>query len=142
MSTSGGADPGRYVGDPQRVAAARDALPADDDVQQLADVFRLLGDSGRVRLLVALLEAGELCVTDLAAVCGQSESGASHALRILRAHRVVRVRRAGRTAVYRLADAHVRMLLDLALTHLDHARPLHASPECDGPVAVDSEQQA
>ena len=63
-------------------------------------------------LLVALLEAGELCVCDLAAVTGMSESAVSHALRLLRAHRVVSVNRRGRMAFYRLDDGHVRMLLD------------------------------
>lgn len=84
-----------------------------------SDVFGLLSDSGRLRLLVAMLD-GELCVHDLAAVSGLSESAVSHALRLLRAHRVVGVRREGRMAFYRLEDAHVRMLLDLALAHIDH----------------------
>lgn len=95
-------------------------MPIDEDVAQLADVFGLLSDPGRLRLLVALLE-GEMCVCDLAAGCGQSESAVSHALRLLRAHRVVRVRRTGRMSFYSLDDAHVRVLLDLALTHVGHS---------------------
>lgn len=70
--------------------------------------------------------AGELCVCDLAAVSGMSESAASHALRLLRGHRMVTARRSGRRACYRLVDAQVRMLLDLAFTHAHHiaaARP-------------------
>lgn len=109
----------------ERVAALTRALPTEDAVEQLADVFGLLGDRGRVALLVTLLEGGEVCVHDLAAVTGQSESGVSHALRLLRAHRVVAVRRTGRQAFYRLADGHVRLLLDVALTHLGHAPALH-----------------
>jgi len=97
------------------------SLPDEDSIARLADVFGLLGDPGRVRLLVALLEGGEVCVHDLAAVAMMSESSASHALRLLRAHRVVVSRRRGRFAFYRLADGHVRMLLDVALTHLGHA---------------------
>ena len=77
---------------------------------------QLRTDRGALHLL-----AGELCVCDLAAACGQSESSVSHALRLLQAHRVVAVRREGRRAFYRLDDAHVRMLLDLALVHIDHA---------------------
>ena len=107
------------VVDPGRVADVAAGLPAEEDVQGLAAVFALLGDPGRLRLLVALLE-GEMCVCDLAAACGQSESGVSHALRLLRASRVVRVRRDGRRAYYRLDDAHVRMLVDLALAHVRH----------------------
>lgn len=99
-------------------------MPREADVVELADVFGLLSDPGRLRLLVALLE-GEMCVCDLAAACGQSESAVSHALRLLRAHRVVRVRRSGRMSFYSLEDAHVRVLLDLALTHIEHTDALH-----------------
>src|SRR5262245_66063792 len=93
--------------DAERVATVHASMPADEDVGELADVFGLLADPGRLKVLVALLE-GEMCVCDLAAVAGASESAVSHHLRLLRAHRVVHVRRSGRMAYYRLADAHVR----------------------------------
>jgi DNA-binding transcriptional ArsR family regulator len=115
------------VVDRERVATVTEAMPADGDIEGLADVFGLLADAGRLRVLVALLE-GEMCVCDLAAVARTSESAASHHLRLLRAHRVVQVRRSGRMAYYRLADAHVRMLVDVALTHIGHA-PAAAHPE-------------
>lgn len=108
------------VVDAERVAAVRRVLPTEDAVQELALVFGLLSDPGRLRLMSALLEGGEMCVCDLAAATGQSMSAASHALRLLRAHRVVTVRRAGRMAYYRLADSHVRMLFDLAIAHMQH----------------------
>ena len=120
------------VVDAERVAAVRASMPAEEDVAELADVFGLLADPGRLKVLVTLLE-GEMCVRDLAAVAGASESAVSHHLRLLRAHRVVHARRAGRLAYYRLADAHVRMLLDVALTHIGHA-PVAAHPEHDSPV--------
>lgn len=113
--------------DPDRVAAGRAALPPDADVAELADVFGLLADPGRLRLLTSLLEAGELCVCDLAAATGLNESAVSHALRLLRAHRVVQVRRAGRMAYYRLADSHVRLLLDVGLTHTGHTTAVHVA---------------
>ncbi|SEG67002.1 DNA-binding transcriptional regulator, ArsR family [Thermomonospora echinospora] len=109
------------VVDAPRVASVRERMPAERDLADTAEVFGLLSDPGRLRLLVALLD-GELCVCDLAAVSGMSESAASHALRLLRAHRVVSVRRSGRMAYYRLADAHVRMLLDLAVAHIEHTQ--------------------
>ncbi|MBO2449463.1 helix-turn-helix transcriptional regulator [Actinomadura barringtoniae] len=117
------------VVDRDRVATVVASMPDDTDVVELADVFGLLADPARLRLLVALLE-GEMCVCDLAAVARTSESSVSHHLRLLRAHRVVVARRAGRMAYYRLADGHVRMLLDLALTHIEHA-PAAAHPEHD-----------
>ncbi len=108
------------VVDQPRVQAAQEQMPSDEAVLGTADIFGLLSDPGRLRLLVSLL-SGEMCVCDLAVTCGQSESSVSHALRLLRAHRVVQVRRDGRRAFYRLDDAHVRMLLDLALSHLAHS---------------------
>ncbi|MFG1815263.1 ArsR/SmtB family transcription factor [Kribbella sp. NPDC049174] len=110
--------------DPDRVASVNARMPAEDDVVDTADVFSLLGDPRRLKLLVALLD-GELCVCDLAAVTGMSESATSHALRLLRAHRVVAVRRDGRMAYYRLDDAHVRMLVDLAVAHTEHTDAIH-----------------
>jgi DNA-binding transcriptional ArsR family regulator len=107
--------------DPDRVAAAVErSLPADE-VERVTDLFRLLGDPTRVRLLYALVETGELCVCDLAAVVGAPETSVSHALRLLRTAGIVRVRRSGRMAYYSLNDAHVRLLLDVSAEHLRHA---------------------
>lgn len=114
--------------DADKVAAVRDALP---DVGELADMFGLLADPGRLRLLAGLLEVGELCVCDLAAATGMSESAVSHALRLLRAHRVVQVRRAGRRSYYRLADSHVRLLLDGAFGSARRLAPHRALAHAD-----------
>lgn len=123
--------------DPEKVSAVRQSLPAADDVVELADVFSLLGDPGRLRLLISLLEGGEMCVCDLAATTVMSESSVSHALRLLRAHRVVSVSRRGRMAYYRLDDGHVRMLLDLGLTHTGHTVAIH--PEITEPEIIEPE---
>ncbi|MDQ6928052.1 MAG: metalloregulator ArsR/SmtB family transcription factor [Actinomycetota bacterium] len=117
--------------DPERVRAVQTSLPEPDVVEELAEVFGLLSDPSRLRLLASLLEGGELCVCDLAAAAGMAESTTSHALRLLRAHHVVKARRAGRMMHYSLRDGHVRMLLDVALEHVRHAEP--AGP---GPVPV------
>lgn len=113
----------------ERVAAVCERMPAEEDLVDTADVFGLLSDPRRLRLLLALLD-GELCVCDLAAVTGMSESATSHALRLLRAHRVVSARREGRMMYYRLDDAHVRLLLDLAMAHTEHTEAIH--PERGG----------
>ncbi|WP_394277587.1 ArsR/SmtB family transcription factor [Luteococcus sp.] len=94
-------------------------LPADE-LARAASMFKLLGDPTRARLLFALLEAGELCVCDLAAATGVQEVTVSQSLRMLRASAVVTGRRQGRLVFYRLADAHVRMLLDLTREHIAH----------------------
>jgi ArsR family transcriptional regulator, lead/cadmium/zinc/bismuth-responsive transcriptional repressor len=113
--------------DPDRVAAVAEALPESGAIDELARIFGLLSDPGRLRVIIALLEGGEMCVCDIAAACGHSESAVSHTLRLLRAHHVVRVRRSGRMAYHRLDDAHIRMLLDLGLSHIHHV-PAPAGP--------------
>jgi len=107
--------------DPERVRSVQASMPDPDVVEELAEVFGLLSDPNRLRLLASLLEGGELCVCDLAAAAGMAESTTSHALRLLRAHHVVKARRAGRMMHYSLRDGHVRMLLDVALEHVGHA---------------------
>lgn len=106
--------------DEDRVESVRAAMPPGVTVERLADVFGLLGDQSRIRLLIALRASDELCVCDLAAAAGMGESATSHALRLLRASGVVKVRRSGRMAFYSLHDTHVRVLLDVALEHVAH----------------------
>jgi DNA-binding transcriptional ArsR family regulator len=108
--------------DATRVADARARLAPGAEIDRLADWFRVLGDPTRTRILCALLEAEELCVGDLAAAVDATETSVSHALRWLRAAEMVRTRRAGRMIYYSLADGHVRVLLDVGLAHLRHAR--------------------
>ena len=114
--------------DAERVEAARQRLVPPDEAQGLSELFRLLGDPTRVRILYALLEAGELCVCDLAATVEAPDTSVSHALRLLRTAGVVRNRRDGRMIYYSLHDAHVRMLLDLSAEHLRHAATDGAEP--------------
>jgi DNA-binding transcriptional ArsR family regulator len=113
--------------DAKRVAATQKHLLSREEAGQLSELFRLLGDATRARILYALLEAGELCVCDLAATVDMPETSVSHALRLLRAARVVRARRDGRMMFYRLDDEHVRMLLDLCREHLRHGTPVESS---------------
>lgn len=105
---------------PETVRHVRARALPENDLVQVSAVFKLLGDPTRARLLFALLEAGELCVCDLAASTGTQEATVSQSLRMLRASGVVTGRRQGRLVFYRLADAHVRMLLDLTREHIAH----------------------
>jgi ArsR family transcriptional regulator, lead/cadmium/zinc/bismuth-responsive transcriptional repressor len=90
------------------------------EAARLAESFKLLGDPTRARILCALLEHGELNVTDLAEAVEVPETSVSHALRLLRTAGIVRNRRAGRMIFYALDDAHVRLLLEVSLEHLRH----------------------
>jgi ArsR family transcriptional regulator, lead/cadmium/zinc/bismuth-responsive transcriptional repressor len=107
--------------DDERVVTVGASLIDVDEAIDLAEMFRLLGDPTRVRILFALLEGGELCVCDIAAVVGTSDTKVSQAMRLLRGAGVVRNRRDGRNVFYRLDDSHVRMLLDLSREHRAHS---------------------
>ena len=104
------------------VRAARGLLPDSERLRALAPLFATLGDPTRLRL-VAALSGGELCVCDLAAVVGLSESAISHQLRVLRSLGIVRPRRVGRRVYYAIDDDHVRALFAQGLEHVDHRRP-------------------
>lgn len=106
--------------DRDRVEAARARVPSVEETERLADWFKVMGDPTRTRILYSILEAGELCVCDLAATISLPESTVSQSLRWLRASGTVRSRRAGRMMYYSLDDEHVRMLLDLGREHLRH----------------------
>jgi DNA-binding transcriptional ArsR family regulator len=112
----------RHVADPGVLEDVRARLMAAEPVGLVADVFKLLGDPTRVRLLDALAH-GERCVCDLAALVGLTESAVSHQLRLLRGARLVRVRRAGRLAFYSLDDHHVIGLLHDTRKHVEEGAP-------------------
>lgn len=107
--------------DGERVAEAKARLITRDEAARLGELFRLLGDTNRTRILYALLEVGELCVCDIAATIEAPETSVSQALRLLRTAGVVRNRRSGRIIYYSIDDAHVRMLLDLLREHIRHS---------------------
>lgn len=86
-------------------------------IQPLADVFKVLGDPTRLRILRVLINQ-EVCVRDIADELGMGQSAVSHQLRILRDARLVQFRRDGKTVYYSLADAHVFTLLDVGLEHV------------------------
>lgn len=102
---------------PEAVQKAKQALPDERCVEEASALLKAVADPTRLRLLSAL-NTGELCVCDLAAVVGISESAVSHQLRLLRAHRLVTFRKEGRIAYYRLLDHHVTVLIGSALEHV------------------------
>jgi len=96
-----------------------------DEADKLAARFKLLSDPSRLRTIYTLLESGEQRVGDLAAAIGSSGSATSHQLRQLRLAGLVRSRRQGREIYYRIADTHVRLLLDVAVEHYLHDHGSH-----------------
>ena len=101
---------------PDRVRRARNRAPTASLVTRAAELLALLGDSTRIRILHALQDE-ELCVCDLAAIAGVSESAASHTLRLLRHAGLVLRRSEGQMAYYRLVDEHPGQVVRAALEH-------------------------
>lgn len=88
-----------------------------DTLFDLTEFFRIFGDSTRIRILCALFDA-ELCVCDIAAVLGMTQSAISHQLRALKTARLVKGRREGKTVFYSLADDHVKTIIHQGLDHI------------------------
>jgi DNA-binding transcriptional ArsR family regulator len=103
---------------PGAVVAVQDAQATDEELEGLAEIFQVLASPTRLRIVEALAEVPELCVSDLSTVVGVSESAVSHQLRVLRQLRMVRHRRDGRMVYYRLEDDHVADLFRLGLDHV------------------------
>jgi ArsR family transcriptional regulator, lead/cadmium/zinc/bismuth-responsive transcriptional repressor len=98
------------------VAIARRKMPTVEKLLDVADFFRILGDSTRIGILYALNDA-ELCVCDICTLLNMTQSAVSHQLRILKQARLVRYRRDGKIVYYKLDDDHISALLDLGMNH-------------------------
>ncbi len=99
------------------VEKVRQELPGEDTLYDLTELFRIFGDSTRVRILYVLFEA-EMCVCDIAALLGMTQSAISHQLRALKNARLVKARREGKTVFYSLADDHVKTIINQGLEHV------------------------
>lgn len=100
-----------------RLKRARSVLPSHSDVENMSGIFKAMADPGRIRILMAL-DDQEMCVCDLAALLGVSESAASHQMRFLRTMNLVKNRREGQVLYYRLVDDHVMQLIQVARDHV------------------------
>ena len=92
-------------------------MPDEDTLYDLTELFRIFGDSTRIRILNVLFEA-EMCVCDIAALLGMTQSAISHQLRALKNAKLVTSRREGKTVFYSLADDHVKTIIDQGLEHI------------------------
>ena len=100
------------------VEQVRRLLPQDEVLYDLAELFKIFGDSTRLKILYALLE-GELCVCDLAGLMAVTQSAVSHQLRVLKNSKLVKFRREGKTIYYSLADSHVERILSQGMEHIE-----------------------
>ena len=99
------------------VERVRDQIPGEDTLYDLSELFRIFGDSTRIRILYVLFES-EMCVCDIAALLGMTQSAISHQLRALKNARLVKARREGKTVFYALADDHVKTIINQGLEHV------------------------
>lgn len=93
-------------------------MPPEETLYDLAELFKVFGDSTRIRILYALFEA-ELCVCDIAQLLGLTQSAVSHQLRVLKGAKLVKPRKEGKTVFYSLADDHVRKIIAQGLEHVE-----------------------
>ena len=99
------------------VAQVNENMPDEEILYDLAELFKIFGDSTRIKLLYVLFES-EMCVCDIANLLGMTQSAISHQLRALKQSKLVKYRREGKTVFYSLADSHVRTILDQGMEHV------------------------
>ncbi len=93
-------------------------MPDEERLYDLAELFKVFGDTTRIRILYALFES-EMCVCDIATILGMTQSAISHQLRVLKQARLVRNRRDGKQIYYSLADDHVRTIIGQGMDHIE-----------------------
>ena len=99
------------------VRQIRTKMPAEELLKELADFYKVFGDSTRIKILCVLLKA-EVCVCDLAEILGMTQSAISHQLRVLKQMKLVKNRREGKTVYYSLADGHIQDIISQGMEHI------------------------
>lgn len=92
-------------------------MPGEDVLFDLSELFKVFGDSTRIRILYCLFES-EMCVYDIAMLLNMTHSAISHQLSVLKKSKLVKSRREGKTVIYSLADSHVRAIIDQGVEHV------------------------
>ena len=106
-----------HKGHTERVESIRELMPREELLYDLAELYKVFGDSTRIRILYALFES-EMCVCDIAELLGMTVSAISHQLRVLKNAELVKSRRDGKTVFYSLADDHVRLIINQGMEHI------------------------
>ena len=100
------------------IAQVQEEMPEEENLYDLAELFKVFGDSTRIKILYVLFQS-EMCVCDIAQLLNMSQSAISHQLRVLKQAQLVKYRREGKTVFYSLADAHVNTILNQGLEHIE-----------------------
>lgn len=101
------------------VKRVKTSMPRDEKLYDLAELFKVFGDTTRIKIICALLKE-EMCVGDIAALLGMNQSAISHQLRVLKQARLVKHRRDGKVVYYSLDDDHVSSIFDQGFAHISH----------------------
>lgn len=101
------------------IQKVKDAMPSDENLLKLSDLYKAMGDLTRIRIISALVNS-EMCVCDLAALLEMTHSAISHQLRVLRQAHLVTYRKVGKVVYYSLDDEHIKMLYEQGLVHVMH----------------------
>ena len=104
--------------DIEKVNKIKKIMPSDDWLLDIAEVFKVFGDTPRMKIISALLEA-ELCVGDIAEITNSTQSAISHQLRVLKQAKLVKFRKDGKTVYYSLDDDHIAKLYEIAKKHIE-----------------------
>ena len=102
----------------EKVKEINDHMPDEEELYDLAELFKVFGDSTRIRILYVLFES-EMCVCDIATALNMNQSAISHQLKILKQAKLVKNRREGKSVFYFLADSHVRTIIDQGREHIE-----------------------
>ncbi|WP_061858458.1 MULTISPECIES: ArsR/SmtB family transcription factor [Clostridium] len=100
------------------VNKVKESMPADETLYDLAELFKVFGDTTRIKIICALFQS-EMCVCDLAALLGMSQSAVSHQLKVLKHTRLVKFRREGKVVYYSLDDDHIKKIFDYGFAHVN-----------------------
>lgn len=102
----------------KRFSVISEKMPDEETLFDLAELFKIFGDSTRIKILFALLES-ELCVSDIAVLLQMTQSAISHQLRVLKANGLVKYRREGKVLIYSLSDDHITSILSQGMEHIE-----------------------
>lgn len=102
--------------DEDMIARIKNLMPEDEILYDLADLFKVFGDTTRIKILYVLFES-EMCVCDIAQILNMTQSAISHQLKVLKQSKLIKYRRDGKTIYYSLADDHVRTIIDQGVEH-------------------------
>ena len=107
-----------YITRPGDIEKLKQDLPEDEILYDLSELFRVFGDTTRIKILYTLFES-ELCVNDIAQLLGMTQSSVSHQLRILKTAKLVKFKRDGKQMIYSLDDDHVRTVIGQGMEHIE-----------------------